>query len=261
MDAVRRSGASDTHASQSLRGMFEIGPSLRDARRQRGVDLDAAQRATHIRRRYLEAIEEERFELLPAPAYARGFLREYADFLGLDGDLYVAEYDERFAPRDEHQPLAPVPIRMHTRTLPGGLVGVVLAILAVAIGLAAWSLGGRTKKSLTPPTTAATTTHRGTTTHRPRTQRRKPHALPPPKPLVLTAARGDCWISVHVGSASGRLVYENVLLQGKTVAFGLRKPLVLRVGAGANLDARANGRPITLPSLVGDVVVTRRGVG
>jgi hypothetical protein len=241
--------------------MFEIGPSLRDARRQRGVDLDAAQRATHIRRRYLEAIEDERFDLLPAPPYARGFLREYADYLGLDGDLYVAEYDERFAPREEHQQLAPVPLRSPTRVVPGSLVAIVLAVIVVAIGLAAWSLGGKGGKHATvsPPTPGTTTQH--VRTHPKPKARPKPRPLPPPKPLVLTAARGDCWISVHVGSASGPLVYEQVLAQGHSVTFGLRKRLVLRVGAGANLDAKANGRAITLPHSVGDIVVTRRGVG
>src|SRR5438132_6331438 len=87
--------------------MFELGASLRDARRKRGLELDAVQRATRIRRRYLEAIENERFDLLPGDAYARGFLREYAEFLGLDGGLYVQEYNDRFAPRDEAPPIAP----------------------------------------------------------------------------------------------------------------------------------------------------------
>jgi hypothetical protein len=241
--------------------MFEIGRSLRDARRQLGVDLDAAQRATRIRRRYLEAIEEERFELLPAPAYARGFLREYADFLGLDGEIYVAEYDERFAPHED-APVAPTPLRAPSRLVSPGVVALLLGIVVVAIGLVAWSLGGRSHSPKAAPTTPVTRTHHAKAA-RPRTSSRAAAArpLPPPKPLVLTAARGDCWVLVRLGSASGRVVYESVLRRGQTVAFGLRQPLLLRVGAGGNLDATANGKPITLPRLVGDVVVTRRGIG
>src|SRR5579884_2548573 len=179
-------GASPVHAAQSSDRMFEIGPSLRDARRQRGIDLDAAQRATHICRRYLEAIEDERFDLLPAPPYARGFLREYAEYLGLDGDLYAAEYDERFAPREEHQQLTPVPLRTRTRVMPGSLVLVVLAIIVVAVGLAAWSLGGKnTKRSSSPPTTAATHTQPPRTHPKPKAHP-KHHPAAPPKPLVLT---------------------------------------------------------------------------
>ena len=55
------------------------------------------QKAIRIRDRYLQALEEERWELLPGDAYVKGFLRSYADFLGLDGNLYVDEYNSRFA--------------------------------------------------------------------------------------------------------------------------------------------------------------------
>ena len=51
---------------------------------------------TRIPRRYLHALEDERFELLPGSAYAKGFLRVYADYLGLDGQLFVDEYNARF---------------------------------------------------------------------------------------------------------------------------------------------------------------------
>ena len=53
------------------------------------------QKAIRIRDRYLQALEEERWELLPGDAYVKGFLRTYADYLGLDGNLYVEEYDGR----------------------------------------------------------------------------------------------------------------------------------------------------------------------
>ena len=77
--------------------MFEIGSTLREARRRQGLDLHDAERTTRIRVRYLAALEEERFDQLPAEAYAKGFLHTYADFLGLDGDTYVAELNARIA--------------------------------------------------------------------------------------------------------------------------------------------------------------------
>jgi cytoskeletal protein RodZ len=79
--------------------MFEIGPSLREARSRRGLSPADVHKATRIRERYLSALEEERWELLPGDAYAKGFLRTYAEFLGLDGQLYVDEYNARFARR------------------------------------------------------------------------------------------------------------------------------------------------------------------
>ena len=62
--------------------MFEIGASLREARMNRNLSAEDVQKGIHIRARYLMALEEERWELLPGEAYAKGFLRTYAEFLG-----------------------------------------------------------------------------------------------------------------------------------------------------------------------------------
>ena len=82
--------------------VVEIGNVLRAARERQGIELGEVERETRIRERYLAALEAEKFELLPARAYAKGFLRVYADFLGLDGRLIVAEFDVRFP--DAEQP-------------------------------------------------------------------------------------------------------------------------------------------------------------
>ena len=76
--------------------VFEIGNSLREARMRRGIEFAQAEQATKIRGKYLRALEEERFELLPSETYVKGFLRTYADYLGLDGQLYVDEFNSRF---------------------------------------------------------------------------------------------------------------------------------------------------------------------
>src|SRR6187455_3693305 len=81
--------------------MFEIGGSLREARLKRNLTPADVQKAIRIRDRYLQALEEERWELLPGDAYVKGFLRTYADYLGLDGNLYVEEYNVRYGSGDE----------------------------------------------------------------------------------------------------------------------------------------------------------------
>src|SRR5262249_42104235 len=93
--------------------MLEIGSSLREARRHRNVDLADVERATHIRVKHLEALEQEQFELLPPDPYRRSFLREYADFLGPDADLLTTEYDFRFPPPEPSLP-SPPPRRART---------------------------------------------------------------------------------------------------------------------------------------------------
>ncbi|MBA3365144.1 MAG: helix-turn-helix domain-containing protein, partial [Actinobacteria bacterium] len=85
--------------------MFEIGNSLREARLRQGVDFTQAEQATKIRGKYLRALEEERFELLPAQTYVKGFLRSYSEYLGLDGQLYVDEYNSRYGQGEEPEPV------------------------------------------------------------------------------------------------------------------------------------------------------------
>jgi len=81
--------------------VFDIGASLTAARESQGLVLADAERLTRLRERHLRALEEDRFELLPGHAYARAFLRSYADALSLDADRFVEEFDQRFPEREE----------------------------------------------------------------------------------------------------------------------------------------------------------------
>src|SRR5215475_7765167 len=137
--------------------MFEIGGSLREARLKRNLTPADVQKAIRIRDRYLQALEEERWELLPGDAYVKGFLRTYADYLGLDGSLYVDEYNSRYAHEDEP---TLVPERFERRRRPGGRNGrlrplvLVAVLVAVVAAVAAWQLSGSSdKKQGAPPTT------------------------------------------------------------------------------------------------------------
>src|ERR1700675_4629701 len=60
------------------------------------MEFAQAEQTTKIRGKYLRALEDEQFALLPSETYVKGFLRTYADYLGLDGQLYVDEYNSRF---------------------------------------------------------------------------------------------------------------------------------------------------------------------
>jgi len=245
--------------------MFEIGGSLREARVKRGLSPADVQKAIRIRDRYLQALEEERWELLPGDAYVKGFLRTYADFLGLDGNLYVDEYNSRFAHPDETQL---VPQRFERR-LPrrgrGGLLRPALAVgvlVAIVAAVAAWQLNGSGSPSTKqgPPTTSVNTN----TVYRP--PKKKHHRPPPPVALpsraVLVASRGACWLEVRQGSASGTLIYENTLQQGQTLPVKLTSgPVWMRLGDPPSLDIRLGGKLVRgLPSQPGNVLLTRRGL-
>src|SRR5512141_2783315 len=115
--------------------MFDIGATLREARQRRGLSLDEVQECLHFRERYLTALEEEHWDLLPGEAYTKGFLRTYAEFLGLDRTLFIDEFNERIAAEDE-QPIVPeslAPRRTRKRLLVRAIVGVfVLAFVVFA---------------------------------------------------------------------------------------------------------------------------------
>jgi cytoskeleton protein RodZ len=239
--------------------MLEIGETLREARERRGLSQGAVEAETLIPVRYLQALEAEQFDRLPEGLYRRSFLREYADHLGLDGAVLVAEYELRFAP-PEPEPQAPRPplVRQRRRW---EARGVVVGAMVLLVGGALWWLGGlgggSASRRLPPttrkprPTTAPTTTP-------------APAPTPPPRPrvLVLRATAGSCWLSVHLGSASGPLVYQGTLRAGGSVRFGLHRPLAIRIGAPWNLAAAIGGRTVTasLPRATGDVLVSAAGV-
>jgi hypothetical protein len=69
-----------------------IGDTLRQTRTRQRIDIRTVEADTKVRAKYLRALENEEWDLLPGPAYARGFLRTYAQYLGLDADALVDEY-------------------------------------------------------------------------------------------------------------------------------------------------------------------------
>jgi cytoskeletal protein RodZ len=245
--------------------MFEIGGSLREARLKRNLTPADVQKAIRIRDRYLQALEEERWELLPGDAYVKGFLRTYADYLGLDGNLYVEEYNSRFARPDEPQL---VPERFARSGSRFGGVGFLRPLIAVAVivaivaGLAASQLSSSSdgKQGEPPTTSVATTTASHHTT--PRKKHHKHVAAALPSSAVVVASRGNSWLWVRAGGSSGPTVYQGTLLQGKTLPVSLKKGRVwIRIGDPPSIDVRLGGKVVHgLPTQVGNVLLTRRGI-
>ena len=75
-----------------------IGERLIEAREERGLTLEDAERDTRISRRYLQALEDEAFDIIPAPVYARGFLRSYSQYLGLETARLLARFPQDALP-------------------------------------------------------------------------------------------------------------------------------------------------------------------
>jgi cytoskeleton protein RodZ len=147
--------------------MPSIGETLREARMRQRLDISDVEQRTKIRAKYLRALENEEFAMLPGPTFVKTFLRTYAEQLGLDPHVLVEEYRANYEGEDDLdlQPLAPPGAIRHERVRgpwfgPGMLAFLVLvavvAVLAV-IGLVSDS-GGDEQASRTATTVERTTT-------------------------------------------------------------------------------------------------------
>jgi len=226
--------------------VFEIGNSLHEARSRRGIDFPEAELATKIRGKYLRALEDERFELLPAQTYIKGFLRTYAEYLGLDGQLYVDEYNSRFGGGDDgesrtRRSTTAKPQR-RSRRLETNVVLVALAAIAVVttIVIAAWNWSD----SSSPPATT-TSVVKPKVTHS--------HVKPPL--LLVKPLRGSTTLIVRRGGPSGRVAYQGTLLKGgQSVAIKGTK-LWLQISSPENVRLVVAGHVVATAGLAPRVMI------
>src|SRR5262245_27922860 len=252
-------------------GMLEIGSTLRDARERLGLDLSDCERATRIRAGQLRALEEGRFDKLPEPPYARGFLRTYAGLLGLDGERLVAEYD-RLVGQDDRlsahvlQPLPPPEPRMEAlrgRLPPPRRPGrrTVLRWLSVGaillLGVLAWvGVTGSHRSSPPQPQQSAAA---GPGASQPRA--RPPAPAPPPRPVLAVTGLppAGSYMEVRRGGAEGPLLYQGTVAPGTSRRWGLVRPVWMRVGWTPSLRLRIGRRAVLLSGGTGNFTVSRSG--
>ena len=228
--------------------MFAIGSSLREARERQGIELVDAEAATKVRAKYLRALEDESFDLLPAQTYVKGFMRSYADYLGLDGQLYVDEFNSRFASGEDELPTVTRPGRPRAgngRQVETTVVLVALAGIAAitALVVVAWKWGGspEERSPLVRPPAAATKDDR--------------KALRAPWfGLRVQAVFGDTRLTVRRRSARGTVLWNGKLVKGRQVVRQGQR-LWVRIGSPQNVVVHLRGRPTELPGSVGSPAV------
>ena len=213
--------------------MFEIGNSLRAARERQGLGYPEIELATKIRAKYIRALEQEDFDAVPGDAYIRGFLRTYAEYLGLDGDVYVDEYASRFLTswRDEvpQRPERPR-VRRRERHLERRAVVLVLAGIALVTALVfvAWRYGG-------------------SSAHVPGLATQQKQHKPGPRQLVLRGVGRGTYVEVRRRGRSGPIALQGTVGAGETDKLaGDRFYLLVRRPAG--LRATLGGRAVALPA-------------
>jgi hypothetical protein len=213
--------------------MFEIGNSLREARERQGLDYPQVELATKIRAKYIKALEDEHFELLPSGTYIKGFLRSYSEYLGLDGQLYVDEYNSRFiadgmeeAPRERRQPRIQQQRGHEGRMVLLGLLGIAVV---TALVIVAWKFGGGDSPSSTPTVV----------THAP-----KP---PAPNGLQFVGLKKGTYLEIRRRGATGPVVFQGTLKRGdKEFLVGRSFWLSIRHPSGVRF--KLAGKPVSLPA-------------
>ena len=214
--------------------MFELGNSLREARLRRSVEIALAEQATKIRGKYLRALEDERFDQLPAQTYVKGFLRTYADYLGLDGQLYVDEYNSRFVIGDDSDLRARRSRARPTRRSRGLETNVVLLVLALisivtVVVISAWKTSGGG--------TPAPKAHRTATVRK--------HVVVSYADLEIFAVKGQSYVVVHRGGPAGKVLFQGTVDKGKPLPF-TGKRFWLDVSTPENLVITVSGKAVPL---------------
>lgn len=250
--------------------MDKIGDLLYTERKKKGLKIADVEHATGIRGVYLNALEQSRYDVLPGEVYVKGFLRNYANYLGLDGSHLVQRYTDMKKPTVEPVaavptiavPAEPVVKKANTVTSQSidkkkwstVLVAVILA--ASALGLYLW------QKTVAPageiPGNAAGSKTTGVTGPNQTPVR---SVSPAPisgvpsvsRPVVLSARYTDrCWTSVI---ADGKTLYEGIPSNGATFTWEAERQIVVNFGNAAAVELTFNGQPVGKIGDRGDVVV------
>jgi cytoskeleton protein RodZ len=237
--------------------VFEIGSTLREARVRRKLTLQQAEEETKVRVKYIQAMENEDFDVMPSPAYVKGFLRTYATYLGLDHEIILEEYHSRFEPHEEHDAFggsSALRPRRHARRNTLAFVAVVCLLVLTLL----WFLGHDSSKKPTATGPSAS----------PTSPTSKPSQSPKPSPsattvvLTVMADGGATFLEVRKGSPTGELVFRANLVQGRTRSFRNDGPLFVRVDKPALVLMGANGKKPSRPieTTASDYRVTVDGI-
>jgi len=244
--------------------MTNLGTSFKKARESKGISLDDIAKQTRISTRFLSAIEKEEFNLLPGGIFNRGFVRSYAEALGIDADQAVAEYDRLLAAREPiDTPTVTAPPPKAERHLYPIAIGVLAFAIAIFYIVAHQS--GRTAEGTTAtappvvqpqPTAPAVTSQPAPTTPEPAKVTPAPtppstpiaeiaKETPPPPVHALTLdieAREETWIKV---TSDGNSVNPGEILEpGMTRKFTAANSIFISIGNAAGLKLKINDKPL-----------------
>jgi cytoskeleton protein RodZ len=225
--------------------MASIGETLREARMRQHLDIADVEAKTKIRAKYLRALENEEFGMLPGPTFVKTFLRTYAEALGLDPHVLVETYRAGYEPRDEMeqlQPLGPAAGGRDRRRPPrprGPWLAIGVAIVAVVAALVVIGLVGNDDEGGGGQAAQTTTTQpqKKKTKREPRRQ-----AAPPTRVVLRIAPSVPTYVCVDSGAGTP-VQFDGIIEDAQTFR-GKR----LRVNLGkTSVELRKNNKIVNVP--------------
>jgi cytoskeleton protein RodZ len=259
--------------------MSSIGTYLREVRAARGISLEDLARSTRINRRYLEALEAEHFQELPAPVFTKGFIRAYCQALEQSPDEALRRYGEQTGQPAGRGYTAPPPLTSDRGPRSRGPFGVsflLLVVLGVALFVLTWALRHGPRPDLRGETLGSPTTERSASSavSSPSSSPVTPSVEPPPgaaatrsvgapAPLVappraaapyrlVARATEKTWLRVQ--TEDGQAVAEEVIPAGEVREWSSNRRFVLTVGNAGGLALELNGQPLPRLGSAGAVV-------
>ena len=229
--------------------MADIGTTLREARIRARIDMSEVEARTKIRAKYLRAIENEEWDLLPGPVYVKSFLRTYGDFLGLDSRTLVDEYKRQYE-RPSDSELRPISTLSRERERaargpripPWVLVGVVLVGIVVALYFVGSANNNNSSSNSpnTPNTTAAQQPHKRAKHHK-----KAQHNAAPPKPKTVTlqlVPTATVYVCVENGAGT-KLIPGQTFAAGETIPTEKAAKLLITLG-NSSVQMKVNGKNV-----------------
>lgn len=257
--------------------MPEIGATLREARMRARIDVSEIEAQTKIRARYLRALENEEWDLLPGPTFIKSFLRTYAAALGLDGKALVEEYRVNFEHPGE-QEIQPLSTQRHRARPPGepvgaapaggggpsrgymvtvGLVGLLIVVLVVGL----LTRGSSPKKQESSPSDhQGAGHHAGTHRHQGGQARHRAESRSPGQQVTVSLeATAPVWVCL-INGAQQKLIPGVDLQPGRTSGPFRAKRFEVTLG-NASVNLTVDGRAVTVPTSTSAIgyLITPRG--
>jgi cytoskeletal protein RodZ len=228
-----------------------IGERLREARMRQKIDIAEVESATKIRAKYLRALENEEFGLLPGNTFVKTFMRTYAEYLGLDAQLLIEEYRVDYEPRGEGdlQPMVSRPSRRQqerrrpraSKGPPGPGTAIVVVMVVVVAILAILGLTGGSSNSGNKPATA---THAKKKKKPARTKHKRAAKPKPTSARVHIVPASATYLCVDRGLGTP-VVYQGTTSSSQTFH---GKRVRVNIGNASTVRVFNNGKRVTLPA-------------